>query len=247
MENKSNFSSPLGVGGGSFFELKNTVPWGRNLDEYTRMFKLSGDDLSTKIISFGDGLASFNAEMTKLGKSVVSIDPIYQFTAEELHQRIEETKEIVLEQTKNNLDKFVWKIIKNIAHLEQIRMSAMSDFIDDFEIGKDEKRYQYHELPNKINFAAKEFDLGLSSHFLILYSQLGLEFHIQAITEMLRICKEIRIFPILNLNAEKSEVLNGIIEYFSSNYEINIVNVDYEFQRNGNQMLVVKHPKIENP
>ena len=58
------------------FELKNIVPWGRTLDEYKRMFNLTEQDLSKKIISFGDGPASFNSEMNHLKKTVVSLDPI---------------------------------------------------------------------------------------------------------------------------------------------------------------------------
>jgi hypothetical protein len=225
------------------FELKSIVPWGRNLMEYTKIFNLSENELSTKIISFGDGPASFNTEMTKLGKSVISIDPIYQFSIGELKQRIEETKDIVLEQTKNNFDKFVWKDIRDIDHLEMIRMEAMANFLKDFEIGKTQNRYQYHALPNKTKFKESTFDLGLSSHFLILYSQLGLDFHIQSISEMLRICKEVRIFPLLNLNAEQSEVLVDVMNYFCDKFEVEIRSSNYEFQKNGNKVLVIKKIK----
>ncbi|WP_348800268.1 hypothetical protein [Flavobacterium adhaerens] len=222
------------------FELKNVVPWGRNLEEYTKIFKLTDSDLNSKIISFGDGPASFNAEMTQLGKKVISLDPIYQFSKAELRQRIDETKETVMEQMRTNQDKFVWKNIKNVAELEKIRMGAMTNFINDFELGKEQQRHVHHELPNSTKYEALEFDLGLSSHFLILYSQLGLDFHIKSITEMLRISKEIRIFPILNLNATKSEVLDDIITHFKTDFDIKIETSDYEFQKNGNQMLVIK-------
>jgi hypothetical protein len=222
------------------FELKNVVPWGRNLEEYSRIFKLTEFDIKSRILSFGDGPASFNYEMTKLDRKVISLDPIYQFTKDELKQRISETKDEILEQTRANLDNFVWTNIKSIQDLEQIRMNAMNNFIDDFELGKTQERYIYHELPNPTKYSDLSFDLGLSSHFLILYSQLGLDFHIKSISEMLRICKEIRIFPILNLNAAKSEVLDGIIDFFQSDYMISIDFVDYEFQKGGNQMLKIK-------
>jgi len=222
------------------FELKNTVPWGRNLEEYSKIFDLIDEDFSCRIISFGDGPASFNSEMTKLNRSVVSIDPIYQFSKDELKQRIAETKETVIEQTKSNVANFVWKNIRDVDHLERIRMDAMTQFLDDFEVGKEQGRYQYHELPNRTEFTDLQFDLGLSSHFLILYSQLGVDFHIQSITEMLRICKEIRIFPLLNLDAKKSDVLESILDYFKSDFEVEIKAVDYEFQKGGNEMLVIK-------
>jgi len=138
------------------------------------------------------------------------------------------------------MDNFVWKNIKSINELESIRTQAMNLFIEDFNLGKKEGRYISHELPKRTDFSELQFDLGLSSHFLLLYPQLGLDFHIQSIFEMLRICLEIRIFPILNLNAERSEVLNEIIESFKSNYQIQVIKVNYEFQKNGNEMLKIK-------
>jgi len=225
------------------FELKNTVPWGRNLEEYTKIFNLTEKDFQSKIISFGDGPASFNSEVIKLNGSVISLDPIYQFSVAELEQRIVETADIVLQQTRVNQANFVWKNIRDVDHLECIRMDAMTRFLDDFEVGKEQGRYQYHELPNKTGFADLSFDLGLSSHFLILYSQLGVDFHIQSINEMVRICKEVRIFPLLDLNAKKSEVLVPIIEHFQRDLDVEIKAVDYEFQKGGNEMLVLKMRK----
>jgi hypothetical protein len=222
------------------FELKNIVPWGRTLAEYKSMFNLTDLDLDKKIISFGDGPASFNYEMTKQNKTVTSLDPIYQFSKDDLNKQIESTKDTVMKQMKENQNNFVWTSIKDLDELENIRMSAMSDFIADFELGKNHNRYVHHELPETTFFKEQTFDLGLSSHFLILYSKLGLEFHIKSIAEMLRICKEIRIFPLLNLNAEKSELLDGIIEEFGNDYMLSIESVEYEFQKGGNVMLRIQ-------
>jgi hypothetical protein len=70
------------------FTLDQVVPWGRSFDEYRRMFALTDDDLQLRIVGCGDGPASFNAEATRLGSTVVSCDPIYRYDAEELRQRI---------------------------------------------------------------------------------------------------------------------------------------------------------------
>ena len=223
------------------FELTNTVPWGRTLEEYTNMFALSDPDLDKRIISFGDGPANFNFEMTKQGRSVISIDPIYQYTKEVLVQRIAETKDMVMQQMKINQDNFIWTSIKNVSELEKIRMGAMSYFLEDFELGKIQERYVPHELPERTDFDNQVFDLGLSSHFLILYSKLGLDFHIRSITEMLRICKEVRIFPLLNLNAMPSEVLPSIMDAFGKDFDLRIQTVNYEFQKGGNKMLIIQH------
>ena len=60
-------------------ELSEIVPWGRSFDEYTKMFSLSESDLKKTILCCGDGPACFNAELSKVGGTVVSVDPVYQF------------------------------------------------------------------------------------------------------------------------------------------------------------------------
>jgi hypothetical protein len=224
----------------SSFELKSVVPWGRTLEEYQTFFQLTEEDLHKNILSIGDGPASFNSEMHQKGNRVLSLDPIYAFSTEQLQDRIQETRTEVMMQVRNNAEKFVWTTIKNPDELERIRLQAMSAFIKDFAAGNAENRYVAHEMPTAIDCPDNSFDLGLSSHFLILYSTLGLDFHIQSITEMLRLCKEVRIFPLLNLNAEKSDVLDEIVEHFSKDYTVEIKEVAYEFQKNGNQLLSIK-------
>ncbi|MFW2487502.1 SAM-dependent methyltransferase [Clostridium chromiireducens] len=222
------------------YELLSVVPWGRTLKEYKAMFKLTNEDIKKEIASFGDGPASFNSEMNKLKNNVTSFDPIYGFTKEQILNRIIETKEIVMKQTEENKENFIWTTIKNLEELEKMRMEAMYNFIDDFEKGKVEKRYITHELPNKTIFNDKHFDIGLSSHFLLLYSNLGLDFHIKSIDEMLRICNEVRIFPILDLNADESSLLKPIIEKYNKSYVVEIEKTNYIFQKDGDKMLTIR-------
>ncbi len=66
------------------FKLNSVVPWGRNSEEYRLMFRLTEDDLKKKIADFGGGPACFNRELTEQGGSVISFDPIYQFTKDDI-------------------------------------------------------------------------------------------------------------------------------------------------------------------
>ena len=88
-------------------ELENIVPWGRNFAEYRDMFALSEEDLQKRIVGCGDGPASFNAEVTQMGGSVVSVDPIYAFSAEQIAGRIDEVAEVVMAQVRQNTHRFV--------------------------------------------------------------------------------------------------------------------------------------------
>ena len=221
------------------FELNDVVPWGRTLEEYREMFMLSDEDMLKSIAGFGDGPASFNCQAATNGYHVTSFDPIYQFSKEQLEHRIDEVRTIVMKQMAENTDNYVWSKISSLAELESVRMSAMKVFLEDYERGKTEKRYIYHELPNRLPLPDNSFDIGLSSHFLLLYTALGLDFHISAITEMLRVCQEVRIFPLCDLDSNRSDIIEAVIAHFRKTYAVEIQKTDYEFQKGANRLLVI--------
>ena len=222
------------------FKLESVVPWGRNFDEYRSMFCLSNGDMSKKIAGFGDGPASFNFEATQKGYSVTSFDPIYQFSKADLQKRIDDVRITVMQQMKENTDNYVWTNIRSLDELENVRMSAMKLFLEDFEKGKQDGRYIYHELPDRLMYSNDTFDIGLSSHFLLMYTVLGYDFHIQAMTEMLRVCREIRIFPIVDLDANKTDLIQNVIDYFRQHYNVEIRKTEYEFQKGDNKLLIIR-------
>ena len=222
------------------FKLDSVVPWGRNLEEYKLMFCLNDSDISKKIAGFGDGPASFNYEATQLGYSVTSFDPVYQFSKKDLQKRIEEVRITVMQQMRENRDNYVWTNIKSLEELENVRLSAMQLFLSDYERGKAENRYICYELPEELPYKENAFDIGLSSHFLLMYTSLGYDFHIRSMTEMLRVCREIRIFPIVDLDANKTDLISNVIDHFKSGYDVEIRETEYEFQKNANKLLVIR-------
>lgn len=70
------------------------------------------------------------------------------------------------------MDNYVWTHIKDLDELEHIRMSAMKKFLSDYKQGKKEGRYVFHELPARLPYEPGSFDIGLSSHFLLIYTSL---------------------------------------------------------------------------
>ncbi|WP_303905544.1 SAM-dependent methyltransferase [Thiohalomonas denitrificans] len=226
------------------FELKQIVPWGRSFQEYVDMFALSEDDLTKPILGCGDGPAGFNAELTRRGGTVVSVDPIYAFGAEEIRRRIDETFDEVMRQTRQNEHEFVWDHIRSVGELGKMRMAVMRDFLEDFPQGRSDGRYLPQSAPT-LDFPDDSFSLALSSHLLFLYSgHLDLKFHIEAIAELCRVSEEVRIFPLLQLGATPSLHVEPVTEHFrAASYEVKRVHVPYEFQRGGNQMLKIR--KVE--
>jgi SAM-dependent methyltransferase len=222
------------------FCLDKVVPWGRSFPEYVNMFALSEGDCQKRILGVGDGPASFNAVLSNRGGNVVSVDPLYRFSAQEIRQRIGETFDTVMEQTRQNAAEFIWREIHSVKELGRLRMSAMEEFLADFSRGRQQGRYCEASLP-QLPFAAGEFDLALCSHFLFLYSELlSLEFHLKSLKELCRVAPEARIFPILELGSRPSRHLDPVIKHLENEgFHVEIESVPYEFQKGGNRMLKV--------
>ena len=223
------------------FKLESIIPWGRSLAEYVRMFDLTPDKLRLNILDCAGGPASFNAEMTRKGYNVISCDPIYQFSADEIAQRIQETCQTVIDGAKTTHEYFVWQDIQSPEHLGQIRMTAMQQFLEDLPLGIQQGRYIIGELP-VLPFDTEQFDLAICSHFLFTYSDLlPKEFHLASIQELCRVAGEVRVFPLLNqYSREVSTWLPSVMKELTvQGYNIEIKQVSYEFQKGGNQLLQV--------
>jgi hypothetical protein len=222
-------------------KLEKVVPFGRSLDEYQKMFALSASDLQQQILGVGDGPASFNAEGTQAGVKITSIDPVYQFSGAEIKQRFDAVVDNIINQVIATPDDWVWSYHQSPQALKGSRVATIKLFLQDYATGKQENRYIAAELPN-LDFQDRQYDLALCSHFLFLYSeQCDRNFHVASIKEMLRVSKEVRIFPLLTLMLKPSPYLDFIVTEFSNmGYSVSIVEVPYELQKGGNKMLVIK-------
>ena len=220
------------------FQLDNVVPWGRSFSEYQAMFALTETDLQCRMLGCGDGPTSFNSELTDRGGTVVSVDPLYEYSGSGIAARVDACFEKVIEETRKNAHEFVWSHIGSVEELADVRMAAMRRFLSDYESGRKEGRYLQGALPS-LSFADNAFDLGLCSHFLFLYSaHFDLGSHLDSIAEMCRVCGEVRIFPLLQLGGECSPFVEPVCAHFrSKGLRVEIVEVPYEFQRGGNCML----------
>jgi hypothetical protein len=227
------------------FTLEQVVPWGRSFDEYCSMFALSSDDLALRILGCADGPASFNAEATRRGTAVTSCDPIYRWEAVQIRERIVATYDQIIDQTRRNIDEFVWSSIRSVDELGQVRMAAMEAFLSDYRQGRAAGRYVEAELPT-LAFADRSFDLALCSHLLFLYSvQLGDEFHRDSLRELCRVAREVRVFPLLALGGQRSPLVDrSVADLRESGHDVSIEGVPYEFQRGGNQMLRIRTARM---
>jgi hypothetical protein len=94
------------------------------------------------------------------------------------------------------------------------------------------------KLP-RLPFDDRTFSLALCSHFLFLYSeQFSAQFHIDSVVELCRVADEVRIFPLLGLGNVPSPHVGAVKRSAERlGRKVEIVQVTYEFQRGGNQMM----------
>jgi len=222
-------------------KLDSIVPFGRSLDEYKKMFNLSNLDLEKNIVSVADGPASFNAEMFTRGKFITSIDPLYEYSAADIKEKFYQVVDDIICQVKASPDDWVWSYHRSPENLKDNRIRVLNNFLSDYNTGKQDGRYLIGELPN-LSFGDGQFQLALCSHFLFLYSdQLSYEFHCLSVLELLRVAREVRIFPLLTLMLDKSPYLQPIIEHLAKiGFSATVERVEYEMQKGGNEMLRIR-------
>jgi hypothetical protein len=220
--------------------LDKVVPFGRTFGEYEAMFNLTSDDLKKNILSVADGPASFNAELTARGGRVVSVDPIYRFTAAAIEAKFYEVLDGIINQVINTPEDWVWSFHTSPQNLKENRIRATNLFTKDYGFAKGSYRYVEGALPT-LPFDHQQFELALCSHFLLLYSyHFDYEFHLQSVREMLRVAKEVRIFPLVTLLIGRSPHVDNLVRDLEcAGYNARIERVAYEIQRGGNEMLVI--------
>ena len=216
------------------------IPWGRTFEEYLSMFSLTDHDLAGRILGCSDGPSAFNVRLTQMGGDVVSIDSLYQLTSQQIRKLIDETYPEAIQTFHYKKSLFIWKYLKSVHRLGNMRLSAMNDFLADLEWGKMEGRYIGGSLP-MIPLTSQEFDIAVCSHHLFTNTiHKSTQFHIDSIKEMARVAKEVRVFPLLENGAVLSRhLLPTIGSLRDSGYKVRIEKVDYEFLPGGNQMLLV--------
>ncbi|MBI5748184.1 MAG: hypothetical protein HZA00_03590 [Nitrospinae bacterium] len=223
-------------------ELKDIVLIGRTFDEYYKMFELSNINFKDeKIFDVASGVSSFCSEANSMGYNVIASDKIYHLSAKEIEEKCISDLKMVMEKLPLVSVLYKWEFFKDIDALKKNREMAYKLFIEDFK-KENGSRYIAVEYP-RTQFADKEFTISLISHFLFMYDEhLNYEFHKRTLSEIIRITsKEIRIFPIVNLKGERSLFVDKLLEDSEfRDYKMTIKKVDYEFVKNGNEMLKIK-------
>ena len=225
----------------NYFKTDDVVLLGRTFDEYVGMFALDEATLqNSRILDAASGVSSFCAEAAARGYQVTASDRIYSLSAGEIERKCRRDLDNMIVQLAGITENYIWDFFPNLDALQAQRERAYRGFIVDYR-QHGSTRYLSTEYPNS-RFATGQFDLALVSHFLFLYDdQLDYDFHQQTLLELLRIAREVRLFPLVNMRTERASAIAKIAaDPAFSAYEIRVVPVDYEFIRNSREMMVIR-------
>ena len=222
----------------SFSRIKGPIFIGRTWKEYLKMFNLNLDDMvDGKFLDCAAGASSFTAEMSKKGYNIRAFDILYNEEPNVLCDKCKEHLEILVEGL-GSVDHFVWSFFRDLEDLKKQRNDACIEFIKDYRNHR--KRYIAADL-TALPFEDNSFKLVLCSHLLFIYDhRLDYDFHLKSIKEMIRVSSsELRIYPLVKHKGMKSEFVKHIIDDLPE-VDADIVKVDYEFRKGGNEMIKIR-------
>ncbi|MAZ39550.1 MAG: hypothetical protein CMF49_05460 [Legionellales bacterium] len=214
--------------------------WGHSFKNYLLMFDLQDNELQEPILDVAAGASSFNAEMHGRGYYVVSADPLYALSMPDLKLKIDRMGQTLRQWIEQHKAQF---LLRDKAAFEDLiaKQKAMANiFIQDFQEGVYAKRYVADPLPN-LSFSHAQYALALCANFLFdgPYAK-DMDFQLKAILEMCRVAREVRIFPLLDDSGEVSQHVAPLMAVLQSkNYGVEIREVPFHLQKNGNAMLRV--------
>ena len=204
------------------------------------MFDLTDAELlAGPVLDCPGGGASFAAEARALGADVISVDPLYATPAAELAERTLRDTDRSSEFIRENLERYVWTFFRSREHHLGHRRGGAQIFARD--IVEHPELYVAAELPD-LPFDDRRFALALSSHLLFTYAdRLDFDFHVAALTELARVAREVRAYPLVDYGAHPYPRMTTLRErLWQRGIDSEIRRVPYEFQRGADEMLVVR-------
>lgn len=216
--------------------LEDFLVTGRTFDEYVAFFGLDTETLKgQKVLDCPSGVSGFVSEAVRRGIDAHGCDILYGFETDAIVARGHASIEKIYEDIRwmyGHRWAFYGTVDRHRAH----RTGALQTFTADYPSA----RYRREELP-RLSYPDDSFDLLLSSHLLFVYDdRLDLDFHIASIGEMLRVAKEVRIFPLVdfqNSRRNEEENFSPLVQEIIAAFNAEIVPVGFEFQPGAGSML----------
>lgn len=219
----------------------------RPLDEYLAMFALASHEIVGKrILDCPGGASSFAAEASAAGAKVTAMDPIYGQDLEGLVETVRSETRRGNDYARQNVSHYEWVFYRDPEDHLRRRLAAIEAFRED--VRANPGRYVTAALPD-LPCDDDAFDVALSSYLLFVYDdRLDARFHIAAVQEMLRLAAEVRVFPIVGLDGQRSALVGPVLRHLQHcGVDATIEKVPFEFQRGAREVLIARRRDGRNP
>jgi hypothetical protein len=215
------------------FSLDHVVFYGRTWEECLGMYALEESDLAgIRVLDCPGGPDALVAGGLGRGLDIHAVDPQYVDEPDVLEARGRE--EIIDTMVQFPQDPAQAWDQKKADEFQRLKLLALESFMVAFREHPD--RFIAGSLPD-LPFDEDSFDLVLSGNFLFAYASLergglmtteefGLDFHLQAVRELVRIASEVRIFPSFALTgpARRQEFVEPVMQALRSDgHEVELV------------------------
>lgn len=209
----------------------------RSYAEYRAMFGLG--ELPGTVLDCCAGGSSFTAEANACGTAAIAADPVYELSDDDLVEAVHRSAEQTRRINAAHPHEFDWSWYGSPSRRDDLRAKAAEAFLTDKRTNP--ARYIAAGLP-KLPFRTGQFELALCSHLLFTWAdKYGVEWHLKAVTELVRVGREVRIFPLVQQGTGRPvDFIPDLMGRVRADWEIR--EVPYELQRGANQMLVVRQP-----
>jgi len=218
--------------------LKGSVcGWVYGLMDYYQMFDLTEKDLTKSILDFPGGISSFNAELFKQGKIIVSGDVSYELPIDDMSWQADN----VFAKNKELFEQYAAKggvecESSLIAIFNQWLLSKQL-FLADYPLGVEQNRYRSFTMP-ALPFSDDEFELVLCSDFLAVTESASGVTSMQLIEELCRVGEEVRLYPLMDSSGEMNSALGPVmVQLQQNNFGVEVREIAFEQQVGGNAML----------
>ncbi len=173
--------------------------YGRRWADYMGFLHLDEAMLAGKrVLDVAAGTSSFAVEAAERGVEVSAIDPLYALEPDAARVRAEEDFAMVMQAIVDKPDYLANTTYATLEDLKAARWAAAERFLIDYREQWGEARYRPLSLP-ELPFADGEFDYAFCGHFLFLFAdRLEHDFHRDALLELSRVAKEVRVYPLFD-------------------------------------------------
>lgn len=211
----------------------------RSFDEYVAFFALDPDTLPARIIDVSAGASGFTAEANRRGVCAIAVDPAYSLGNDQLTERVRADVERGRGMIADNTVRYTYDWYGSPERRTRLRSDALTDFLEDRAARPE--RYVRGALP-ELPFADDSADLALCSHLLFTWAGVFDEaWHDAALTELLRMAPEVRIFPFALRGAgDAIEFVPRVLDRLRrAGHGVEIRATAYEFQVDVKDVLVL--------